>query len=227
MRQMNPGRHISTLQLIAVPALITLAVTILRLVGEMQGWSRVWFNPAPGGGGGLIGIVWLVPIFGIYFALKLSNAGEGPEGAGRAALFAFLGLLITVIGFVAAFALSQPGRLLAQFVVGIASVIAVVLIQKKAWPQLSKTLLAYAFAARIPVTIIMFFAIRGNWGTHYDVVPPDFPADMAFWPKFMQIAFLPQMFLWIGFTIITGMVTGSIAAAIKHRKGHTAQTAGA
>lgn len=47
MARTNSGGHVSTLQLIAVPALITLAITVLRLIGERQGWSKVWFNPAP------------------------------------------------------------------------------------------------------------------------------------------------------------------------------------
>jgi hypothetical protein len=217
MAQSDSGGRISTMQLIAVPALITLAITILRLIGEMQGWSKVWFNPSPGGGAGPIGIVWLVPIFGIYFAVKLSNAGEGPERAGRAALVAFFGLIIVVIGFFAAFAVSQPGRLLALLVIGIASVIAILLIQRKAWPALAKTLLAYAFAARIPVAIIMFFAIRGNWGTHYDGPPPNFPTDMAWFPKFILIGLLPQLIVWIAFTVIVGTLFGAAAVAIAHR----------
>lgn len=217
MAQSDSGGRISTMQLIAVPALITLAITILRLIGEMQGWSKVWFNPSPGGGAGPIGIVWLVPIFGIYFAVKLSNAGEGPERAGRAALVAFFGLIIVVIGFFAAFAVSQPGRLLALLVIGIASVIAILLIQRKAWPALAKTLLVYAFAARIPVAIIMLFAIRGNWGTHYDGPPPNFPTDMAWFPKFILIGLLPQLIFWIAFTVIVGTLFGAAAVAIAHR----------
>ena len=31
-------------KLILVPAVITLAVTLLRLVGELQGWSPILFN---------------------------------------------------------------------------------------------------------------------------------------------------------------------------------------
>ena len=36
------------------------------------------FNPSPGGGGALVGITWLVLIFGVYFALKLASDGQGP-----------------------------------------------------------------------------------------------------------------------------------------------------
>ena len=224
MAKMSSSRRTSIVHLIALPAVITLAITVVRLFGEMQGWSRVWFNPDPGGGLAPIGIVWLVPIFGIYFAVKLSNAGEGPESAGRAVLFAFLGLVITAIGFFAAFAVSQPGRLLAQLVVGIASVIAILLIQRKAWPALCKTLLAYGFAARVPVAIIMFFAIRANWGTHYDGPPPNFPADMAWFPKFILIGLLPQLIFWIAFTVIVGTLFGAAAVAIAHRGRQTSAT---
>ncbi|MEK6324687.1 MAG: hypothetical protein AABN33_23850 [Acidobacteriota bacterium] len=216
MAKTSSDKRTSTLQLIAIPAVITLAITILRLMGEMQGWSTLWFNPAPGGPGALIGIVWLVPIFGIYFAIKLSNAGEGPVSAGRVVLFAFLGIVVTVIGVAVAFAVSQPGRPLAQLVIGIAAVVAVV-IQRKAWPALFKTLLAYAYAARIPVVVIMFFAIRGNWGTHYDGPPPGFPADVSWFPKFILIGALPQLVVWIAFTVVVGTLFGAAAVAIAHR----------
>ena len=204
------------IQVIAIPALITLAITVLRLMGEIQGWSKTWFNPAAGGGGALIGIVWLVPIFGIYFAVKLSNAGQGPASPGRAALFALLGLLIVVGGFAMAFAVSQPGLLGAQVAVGVAAVVAV-LLQRRAWPELFKTLLAYGYAARIPVTVIMFFAIRGSWGTHYDGPPPGFPTDISWFPKFILIGVFPQLIFWVAFTVIVGTLFGAAAVAIVHR----------
>ena len=37
-------------KLILVPAVITLAVTLLRLLGELLHWSTVLFNPAPAEG---------------------------------------------------------------------------------------------------------------------------------------------------------------------------------
>jgi hypothetical protein len=203
-------------QLIAVPALITLAITILRLVGERQGWSKLWFNPEAGGGLAPIGIVWLVPIFGVYFAIKLASAGEGPASAGRAALFAFLGIVVVVGGSLVAFRVSQPGAPLGLLLAGIAAIVAIV-IQRKPWPALFKTLLAYGFAARIPVTIIMFFAIRGNWGTHYDVPPPNFPAEMGWFQKFILIGALPQLVFWITFTLLVGALFGAAAVALAHR----------
>ena len=224
MTETSSDRHVSILQLIALPALITLAITILRLVGELQGWSKVWFNPSAGGGAALIGIVWLVPIFGIYFAMKLANAGEAPARVWRVALFALLGIVVVVVGFVIAVKVGQPTGPLAQAILGIATITAVI-IQFRAWPELAKTLLAYGFAARIPVIIIMFFAIRGNWGTHYDVVPPDFPADMGWFPKFILIGLLPQVFAWITFTVIVGLLFGAIAVALAKRGKQAGATA--
>ena len=52
-------------KLILVPAVITLAVTLLRLVGELQGWSPTLFNRGDRPfSRALVGIVWLVPVFG-------------------------------------------------------------------------------------------------------------------------------------------------------------------
>src|SRR2546422_11077975 len=72
----------STTSLILTPALITLAVTVLRLIGELQHWSPRFFSREAGGAGAVVGIVWLVPIFGVYFAWNLAKAGLAP-GAGR------------------------------------------------------------------------------------------------------------------------------------------------
>ena len=218
MAKTNSGSRVSIAHLILVPSVITLAVTILRLVGELKGWSDFWFSPKAGGNGAPIGISWLVPIFGIYFAMKLAREGEGPERVGRAVGFAFLGLLL----FVASMAIpvmifKEPGNL--GLIVG-ASVgcIVTMFVVRGAWPALFKTLLAYGFAARIPVAILMLIAIRGNWGTHYDVPPnAQFPV-MHWFTKWVVIGLLPQMFIWIAFTITIGLLFGTISAALFHRR---------
>jgi hypothetical protein len=218
------GDRVSITQLILIPSVISLAITLIRLIGELQGWPSALFNRQPGGPGSVIGITWLAPIFGIYFALKLSGAGEGPENRGRAVRLAVFGLLLMFGGFVALFPkISFPGK----EALGLLLLVAAVAFQYAAWPKLFKTLLAYAYAARIPVAILMFFAIRGDWGTHYDVVRPDFPVSNSFWPRYFQIAFLPQMVLWIAFTIITGSLFGSIVTAIRRRGKPSAHAANA
>src|SRR5262245_8840621 len=80
-------------RIIRVPALITLGVTLLRLIGELNSWSTAFFNREAGGGGAIVGIAWLVPIFGIYFAVKLSKSGAAPLKAGKTLLYALGGLV--------------------------------------------------------------------------------------------------------------------------------------
>jgi hypothetical protein len=204
-------------RLILVPAAITLAVTLLRLVGELQNWSSTLFNRDAGGGGALIGIVWLVPIFGIYFALKLAGQGEGPGAVGRGiglVLVAFV--LLPASAFVGQSAGMDPNGIPILLFFVVVAIVATV-IAMKAWPELWRVLLAYGLAARIPVAVVMLVAILGDWGTHYDVPPsPEFPA-MAPLAKWFWIGFLPQMTVWIAFTVIVGMLFGLIAAAIVGR----------
>jgi hypothetical protein len=61
-------------KLIFVPALITLGITLLRLGAEFMDLPAWLASKKPGGPGAVIGISWLPPIFGVYFALKLIGA---------------------------------------------------------------------------------------------------------------------------------------------------------
>ena len=217
MSQPVSDSKVNITMLILIPSVITLAVTLLRLIGELQHWSPVFFNPEPGGPGSLIGITWLAPVFGIYFALKLSDAGSGPLRAGRAIIHGLLGIVAIVL--VSTLAYILRAGYYTQIVTFCLVFATAAVIQYPVWPGLFKTLLAYGYAARIPVVILMFFAMRGNWGTHYDAVQPESPAAMfLLWPKFFWLAFLPQMIAWVGFTIWAGSLFGSIATAIVHRR---------
>ena len=145
----------STKNLILVPAVITLAVTLLRLTGELLHWSPTLFNPAPGGGGALVGIAWLVPVFGAWFGWKLALAGERPASVGKAIGFAFLGFaIVPALGFLAV-ALGMSQQSFASFGVFIVLAIIGAFLAYRAWPGLGRTLFAYALAARIPVAIVM------------------------------------------------------------------------
>jgi hypothetical protein len=61
-------------KLILIPALITLAITLLRLGAEFMDLPSWLASKKAGGIGALIGISWLPPILGIYFAFKLAGA---------------------------------------------------------------------------------------------------------------------------------------------------------
>lgn len=86
-----------------------------------------------------------------------------------------------------------------------------------AWPSLGKTLLAYGLAARIPVALVMFQAIRGEWRTHYDITPPDFPS-MGPVARWFWIGLLPQMTIWMAFTVIVGTLFGGLALLVPVRR---------
>jgi hypothetical protein len=198
--------------------LITLGITVLRLAGELEHWPKPWFSAAAGGGGAIIGISWLPIIFGPYFALKLVGAGDGPSSVGKAIGFVILGLVLFVLAGLlaqASFAHHPIWTLVAFLLMLVAAFIPGI-----GWRSLGNTLLAYAFAARIPVLVVMFLAMRGNdgqgWGTHYDAVAPMF-ASASFARKFLYEAIVPQMTFWIGWTVVVGSVLGVIAAAIARR----------
>lgn len=206
------------MQMIFVPALITLAVTLLRLIGELQNWSPSLFNRSAGGGGAAVGIVWLIPIFGIYFALKLAARGDGPSSAGKALGMAFLAFAINVAVVAGVFAVKMP--FVAQAAVFALSCWICTVWAIRAWPALGKTLLAYGLAARIPVAVVALVAMLGNWGTHYDVAPPDNPevATMGLFAKWFWIGLLPQMTAWVFLTVVAGMIFGSLAALIARKR---------
>jgi hypothetical protein len=217
--------NVSIRQLILIPSVITLAVTLLRLIGELQHWPEVLFSRSPGGGGAIIGITWLVFVFGVYFALKLSAAGEAPASAGRAVGYALIGIVLVFGGTVLiapsdATHIKFPGK----EIVGLLLMLGGAVIPFLAWPALAKVLVAYGYAVRIPVLIIMYFSIKGNWDTHYSLGPPGVEFS-SFWSKFIQIAVLPQMIFWVAFTIVAGSLAGGITAMATRRRKDTAEQA--
>ena len=211
-------------RLILVPALVTLGVTAARLAGELAHGPRWFFNSDPGGLWAVVGIIWLAPIFGIHFALKLAAHGQAPKSLGRALGFTLLGLAV-VFGFSfvgALFHLQQNfrgGLLYLSTVVTVAA-----LVTLPGWAALFRTLVAYAYAARVPVAVVTFFAFWRDWGTHYDAVPPDLPDSLGLLAKYLWLGFFPQLIFWVGLTVLAGMLFGILAAGIAHVARHKVQT---
>lgn len=200
-------------KLILVPAILTLGVTLLRLAGELEHWSKTYFNPDVGGPGSIVGITWLAPVFGIYFAVRLAMLGDGPRSVWRAIGFSALGIVVGIGSFYVGGAVHVNRSFYIRLIFiwlafGLAGLVA-----WPGWPALFKTLVAYAYAGRVPVAMIMLFAIYGNWGTHYDVAPGDMPF-MGWVAKWVWIGLVPQLVLWVGFTVATGMFLGSLAAGV-------------
>ena len=201
-------------RLILWPGVVTLGVTALRLAGELLHGPRALFNPDAGGGFALVGITWLAPVFGIYFSLKLAAQGHGPKSPTLAVQCAVLGIIFVIVVALGSVRvpISNPYLQAALFLW--APVAAAAAFQFFAWPALAKALFAYAFAARMPVAILMFFAMLGNWGTHYDAVPEGFPeAGLAF--EYLWLGLLPQMVFWVGFTVLAGVLFGSAVFALR------------
>ena len=204
--------------LIKVPAVITLAVTVVRLVGELEHWYKPLFDQQSG----IIGITWLAPLFGAYFAFKLVRSGQGPASIWRSLGFSGLGALVAIAGMNLISRLPAAANFhwfLYRFW-GLSAFAAI--LSAPAWRGLLKVQLAYAYAARIPVAIIMFFALRGHWGTHYDSAP----SSVAFlndFTKYLWLGFFPQLVFWVGFTIVSGLFLGSVTAAVMRLAGRASQ----
>lgn len=210
----------STFRLVLVPGIITLAVTLLRLTGELNHWSRTLFNPEAGGGMAIVGIWLLVPIFGLYFGWKLSDSGQ-TRGGFRTLGFAALAIAaFAVVSFAVPRVLgldpSQP-TLSALVILVAASLIALGIIYYGTG-ALGRVLFAYGLAARIPVILVMLVAILGNWGTHYDVLPPGVVLEMSPWTKWFVIGVVPQLTLWIAFTVAVGALFGGLALVVAERR---------
>ncbi len=171
----------------------------------------MWFNPEQGSFLAVVGIVWLEPVFGIDFALKLPGAGQGPPSLGRAAGYAVVGFLVLALGF---YLFQRVMRSLAGVVVIWILAATGAALQFSAWRALFRVLTAYAYAARIPVAIVMFFATWANWDSHYNTAEPG-NSKLA---TSILFGFFPQLVWWVSFTIIAGALFGSIAVALVNRR---------
>ncbi len=211
---MTEGRAVPVKDLVLVPSLVTLAITLLRLVGELRDWSPALFSKAPGGGGSLVGISWLIVVFGFYFGWRLARAGHAPAAPLKVTGLSLLVVLAVGLASFAAGTVSQN----AFFAVFILGSLAALWLTAGLWPALWRTLLVYAFAARIPVALVMLAAILGNWGTHYDVPPPNFPDTYAPLVKWFLIGLVPQLTIWIYMTVLGGLFFGGLAAALARRR---------
>ncbi|MGA2983833.1 MAG: hypothetical protein ABSG32_08460 [Terriglobia bacterium] len=215
MRESTSNSSRAIRGLILVPALITLGITLLRLAGELAHWSPRFFSAAPGGGMAVVGISWLPFLFGPYFALKLASSGQGAPDVWKTFGLSFLGFAIVVAG--AFVGLPPHCKFPEREILGILLVVLGPTLVTLGWPALFKVLVVYGYAARIPVAIVMFFALRGHWGTHYDALPPNYSGPTSFFGQYLVMAFLPQMVVWIAFTVLMGALVGSIVAALVFR----------
>ena len=165
-------------------------------------------------GKAILGVVWLVPIFGIYFAVRLFHAGDAPQRFARPLVFAASALALKLAGtfVMESHGMTYAARLSMNFIVTLIGLV----LAAEAWPTLSKALLVYGYLSRIPVAIVQYLAMRGRWGTHYDALDPGFPA-IGFWPTFLRVSFVPNIFFMEAYTVIVGGLVGIAVVAILGR----------
>jgi hypothetical protein len=132
MTETSSGKK-SIVQLVLVPSLITLGITILRLEGELNHWGSPWFNSSAGGGGAIVGISWLPIIFGPYFALKLAGSGEGTSSYGKAVGMTIGGLMVIVLG---GFVLFKSGNSAVLGILGFVLTLVAAFVARLGWRSL-------------------------------------------------------------------------------------------
>jgi len=216
------GKPPGILSLVLVPAVITLLVTILRLVGELEGWAPSFFatgDMKDGWQPGWVGISWLMPIFGLWFGFRLQRLSGEPERLGRGVALVLVALGVLVGGFVGLQKLGvivmpsaeAPGE---PSGTGYALCLLVVaaLLAMAAWWRLGRVLLLYAVLARIPVLVVTYLAVHNGWQTHHVLLPPGFP-DVEGTERFFSLA-ISQVTFWIVATLMTGGLFGLLGARL-------------
>ncbi|MBL9076283.1 MAG: hypothetical protein JNL08_02190 [Planctomycetes bacterium] len=201
----------STLRLLLVPTLVTLLVSVARLMAEVQG--RV--TNLSGGRGALLGITWLVFVFGGWFGWRLARLGSAPR-VRRAWLWSLLSL-VAIVG-TAAWRFAQVdlqdrsetafAALRGHVLVIAAVTTAAGLLQFVVWPRLAAVLLGYGLLARATVLALTWLAKQQGWDTHYTKFgPAGIERDL---PATMLSATIAQIGFWVPFTIVGGMVVGCL-----------------
>jgi hypothetical protein len=196
-------------RLLLWPVLLTLGVTLLRLAGELRGWSPAWFGRVPGGGLAIVGIAWLTPIVGAWLGYRLGRAGLSPTSYLRGAGLPLLALAVIFVLGAAGDRLAAGQTATGRFAVwGVSSLVGAAL-ALAAWPALGRVLLAYALGARLPVIGVMYLAIQRGWKTHYDAAPPGFP-PMLPTKRWLWTGVLPQLTIWVAWTVVLGAFFGAL-----------------
>lgn len=204
----NSSRGIGSAVLIA--GVLTLCVTVLRLVGELQGWNPALFSKEAGGGGALVGVGWLPIVIGLWFGRRLVQQGHVPPSTLRAALVALVGAA-AMMGSIVYVATNTPNeQLMERMGVFMACCPLFLLVAWFAWGRAALAGLLYGILARVPVVVVQYVAIANNWGTHYEKVNPALgELDAAARGEALMMA---QMLFWVPFTTLLVVFFAALGA---------------
>lgn len=209
--------------LVAIPAILTLLVTILRLVGELQGWDPQLFGRKAGGGFALVGISWLVPVFGFWFGWRVRRSSKKLVRPGIAAAIYLLAAAVfagAVFGMIELGLVQMPSEKTPGEEKGIAYLFAAMgtaaVIALFAWPRLTLVLMLYGLLARIPIVAITYLDLALGWDTHYGKPAPGVVPNSTM-EAFVALATAQLTFWPFLVTPIFGGLAGCLAAAVAGR----------
>jgi hypothetical protein len=200
----------TTLRLLFWPLLLTLLLSIGRLVGEVQGS----LGAASGGAGSPFGITWLLFVFGGWFGFRLRAQGSRPM---MQPTWLWWGLLLAVpVGaffwFTRGVDLMGKDAATEANVKQLVTTLAIIApptagLCFAVWPRLAWTLFCYGLGARLIVLGITALAKHMAWDTHYTKFgPAGFEYDFA---TTMTNAAVAQFGIWVPITMLAGGFVGS------------------
>ena len=207
---MSEGSNVRVLPLLLVAAILTLVVTVVRLIGELNSWDARWFATGPGGDQSPFGIIWLVPVFGFMFGRRLAHGGRPPFVASFfVPAFGLVALLGAGAYLLKTFEGAELRTWMGYFVYA-GPILA--LLALFAWPRAFLVNLGYALLARIPVVVIQYLDIKNGWQTHYGKVHPKAGLDVTADDRLMMLT-LAQGTIWVPFTLLLGGASAALGAA--------------
>jgi hypothetical protein len=202
-----------TLRLILVPSIVTLLVSVARLVGELQGWV----TDQSGGAAHVLGITWLVFVFGAWFGWQLLRRGAGPRQSRPFLTMLVLAMAMAGTGIWQFSGIDRQAvddtayqALRAAVVVIVGVSLAAMLLTFTVWGRLAWTLLCYGLLARGTVVAIAWLAHTNGWHTHHvKFGPAGIEREIG---DTMLSACISQFGFWVPFTVVFGTLVGSLFA---------------
>jgi len=201
--------------MLLVLGVLTLVVTVVRLIGELNHWNPTWFGTEAGSPMNPFGIVWLVPVVGLLLGRRLAQGGGAPKFVAGffVPMFGFLMLMASMGMLGDNFEGEQLIEVMDYVMLG-APVLS--LLALFVWPRAFVAMLAYAVLARVPVMLIQYLDIQNGWQTHYGKVHEAFAgrdADARIW-----MLTKAQLCFWMSFTVLLGCAFAAVGAATARRR---------
>lgn len=204
------------LRLVLWPVLLTLVVNVLRLVLQVQGVV----GTGSGGGGALVGITWLIFLFGGVLGWRIARTHPPRwRPAWLWTLLALIAILVTVIlGFSGIDRVDQSEegfqKLRQTVLIGCGVAILMALFCAAVWPRLAGAMLLYALPTRATVLVLTWLAKSNQWDTHYTKFGPS-GIERESMSETLVSAGAAQFGFWVPFTVVGGCLAGAVAGALR------------